>query len=111
MDGVKKSRMYFVRQRNNKRRRKWRKCGVISDGKSGVSRGIAQRRRGGGMMEYVAIEELLVKAEDPFAHYLLENKIARHCTHVLSSALIPMPLTVLPAKQNQKAAISFHPLK
>jgi hypothetical protein len=45
-----------------------------------------------------------VNVEVPFAHYLVENKIAGHCTHILSSSL---PITVLPAKQNQKAAISF----
>jgi hypothetical protein len=60
------------------------------------------------MMEYVAPKQLLVKAEGPFAHYLVENKIAWHCTHVLSSASTPVPLTLLPAKQNQKATISFH---
>jgi hypothetical protein len=51
---------------------------------------------------------LLVKVEVPCAHYLAENKIAWHCTHVLSSTSTPMPLTILPAKQNQKGTISFH---
>jgi hypothetical protein len=48
-----------------------------------------------------------VKVEVSFAHYLVENKTAWHCTHILSSASTLLPLTVLPAKQNQKAAISF----
>jgi hypothetical protein len=43
-------------------------------------------------------------------HYLIENKIAQHCTNVLFSALTPMPLTILPAKHDQKATISFHHL-
>jgi hypothetical protein len=51
----------------------------------------------------------LLKKQVPFAHYLVENKTAWHCTHVLSSAPTQMPHTVLPAKQNQKATISFHP--
>jgi hypothetical protein len=59
-------------------------------------------------MQYVAAEELLVKVEVSCGHYLIENKIAWHCTHVLSSTSTPMPLTALPAKQNQKATISFH---
>jgi hypothetical protein len=52
-------------------------------------------RRG---MEHVIAEGWLVKVEVPCVHYLVENKIAQYCTHVLSSALTPMPLTILPAK-------------
>jgi hypothetical protein len=59
-------------------------------------------------MQYVALEELLVKVEVSSAQYLVESKIARHCTLVLSSPSTPMPLTISPAKQNQKATISFH---
>jgi hypothetical protein len=51
---------------------------------------------------------LLAKVEGCFAHYLVENKSAWHCIHVLSSASTPMPLTLLPAKQNHKGTISFH---
>jgi hypothetical protein len=54
------------------------------------------------------LEVLLAKVEVCFAHYLVENKTARHRAHVLSSALTLMPLTVLPAKQNKKTTISFH---
>jgi hypothetical protein len=54
-------------------------------------------------------EVLLAKVEACCAHYLVENKTALHHTHVLSSALTLMPLTVLPAKQNKKTTISFHP--
>jgi hypothetical protein len=39
---------------------------------------------------------------------LLESKTARHCIYVLPSASTPVPLTVLSAKQNQRATISFH---
>jgi hypothetical protein len=53
-------------------------------------------------------EELSVKVEVSSAHYRVENKIAWHCTLVLSSASTPMPLTIPPAKQNKKATISFH---
>jgi hypothetical protein len=59
-------------------------------------------------MHYVALEEMLVNVEVSCVHYLVENKIAQHCTHVLSSASTLMPLTILPLKQNQKATISFH---
>jgi hypothetical protein len=58
-------------------------------------------------MQYVALEELLVKVEVSCAHFLVENKIARHCTHPLqhiNSEASHHP----PAKQNQKAVISFH---
>jgi hypothetical protein len=37
-------------------------------------------------MQYVALEELLVKVEVYCAHCLVENKIAGHCTHVDSDA-------------------------
>jgi hypothetical protein len=56
------------------------------------------------------LEKLLMNAEAPEMHYLIENKTAWHCTHVLSCALTLMPLTILPAKQNQKVTISYHPL-
>jgi hypothetical protein len=54
-------------------------------------------------MQHVALEELLVKVEVSCVHCLVENKIARHCTHVLSSTS-----TIPPRKQNQKATVSFH---
>jgi hypothetical protein len=53
-------------------------------------------------MEYVGAEELLANVEVPSAHYLVENKIARHSTHVLCNASTLMPLTVLLAKRNQR---------
>jgi hypothetical protein len=60
-------------------------------------------------MQHVAVDELLVKVEDPFCALSIENKSAWCCTHVLSSVSTPMPLTALPAKQNQKGTtISFH---
>jgi hypothetical protein len=46
-------------------------------------------------MQYVALEELLVKVEVFCAHCLVENKIAQHCTHVLSSTSTLMPLVIL----------------
>jgi hypothetical protein len=58
-------------------------------------------------MQYAALEELLVKAEVPCVHYLVENKIARHCTHVLSGTSTLMPLTILPAVQNQNLLLVF----
>jgi hypothetical protein len=41
---------------------------------------------------------MLSKVEVWFVYSLVENKIARHCTHALSSTMTPMPLTILPAK-------------
>jgi hypothetical protein len=52
--------------------------------------------------------EELVKVEVSSAHHLVENKIARHYTHALSSVSTPIHLTILPAKQNQKVTISFY---
>jgi hypothetical protein len=40
-------------------------------------------------------EELLVKVEVSCSHYLVESKIAWHCTHVLSSTSTPMPVIIL----------------
>jgi hypothetical protein len=58
-------------------------------------------------MQCVVLEELLLKVEISCAHYLIENKIAQHCTHVIPSASTPVPLTILPAKQNQKLLLVF----
>jgi hypothetical protein len=52
-------------------------------------------------------EELLVIVEVSSAPYLVENKIARHCTRVLSSMSTLMPLTIPPAKQNQRLLLVF----
>jgi hypothetical protein len=59
-------------------------------------------------MQYAALEELLVKAEVSCTHYLVENKIARHCTrplwHIDSGASHPHPP---PAAQNQNLLLVF----
>jgi hypothetical protein len=53
-------------------------------------------------------KEFMVKIELSSVHCLVENKIAQHCTHVLSSASTPMPVTILPTKQNQKDTVRYH---
>jgi hypothetical protein len=46
----------------------------------------------------------LGRSEVPVVHYLVENKILQHPTHILSSANTLL-LIVLPAKQKQNAGI------
>jgi hypothetical protein len=41
------------------------------------------------------------------AHYLVENGLLWHHTHILSCAKTQIPLVVLPAKQNKMAFVSF----
>jgi hypothetical protein len=91
--------MYFAREKEKEIEKVW----CYFEGRVECD-GSVQRRG----MQHVAPEKLLGKLEGRFAHYLVENKIAPHCTHVLSSSSAPMPPTVLPAKQNQKSTFSFH---
>jgi hypothetical protein len=42
---------------------------------------------------------MLGNVEVCYAHYLVENEISWHPTHILSSAMTLMTLVVLPAKQ------------
>jgi hypothetical protein len=76
---------------------------------------VLERNCEGGDFLFLQMEEkavmnvwLLRKVEVLVAHYLVENKILQHLTHILDSANILVLLILLPAKQKQNAHISFH---
>jgi hypothetical protein len=48
------------------------------------------------------LQQMLENVEIMYAHYLVENKISWHPTHILSSARTVIPVILLPAKQKQK---------